>query len=76
MVIQFNGGPLDGVRFDHAQGIDKVLLITDRGALIRYECGFLETANSYEVCQLEPTPAPAEFDFELTSSMRRTGSFF
>lgn len=74
MLIQFDGGPLDGVSFEHRQGVDKVLLITDGDNLIRYECGFQDTAGSHSVCHLQESPLPAEFDAEAADSMRRSGS--
>ncbi|MBA3483147.1 MAG: hypothetical protein H0T51_15170 [Pirellulales bacterium] len=75
MRIELRGGPLDGVTFEHAQGLDKLLLLTDGEHLLRYETEFEETIDSDSRCVMYQTPAPAEFDFELISAMKRVGRF-
>lgn len=74
MLIELRGGPLDGVTFEHAQGLDKILLVTDGANLLRYETEFEETIDDASRCVMYETAAPVEFDWELADSMRRAGS--
>lgn len=72
MLVHLDGGPLDGVAFEHAETIDKFLLVTDAGRLVRYEMAFYETGlEERQHAQYVAGSTARDFDVEIGATIRR-----